>query len=251
MTKIIPVVTQKGGVGKTTIAFNLAKASSEVLKLRTAVIDLDGQANLSMTLSGGEQIKQRFTSGADALLSNGEFPEPLKTDHGIDLFHGHANIDRIDHDDDIHERALSTEFRDRLRKLPYDVIIVDTPPAIGLRHMAPLYWASTVVIPMVPDSDSLVGADDTVAAIKIAAKWNKNIKWVTVLNKIKKSSKSHKEAIEWVRGHYAKELVAELGDRVPVADARDRDEPQSVWQYRGSPKDLREQWLDFCRKVLA
>ncbi|MDR5791716.1 ParA family protein [Caballeronia sp. LP003] len=251
MTKIIPVVTQKGGVGKTTVAFNLAKASSEVLKLRTAVIDLDGQANLSMSLSGSEEIKQRFTDGADELFLNGKLPVPTKTTHGIDLFHGHAKIDRIDHDDDISERALSTELRDRLRTLPYDVIIVDTPPAIGLRHMAPLYWASTVVIPMVPDSDSLIGAQDTVAAINIAKKVNKNIKWMTVLNKIKKSSKSHQEVIAWVRDHYPAQLVAELGDRVPVADARDRDEPQSVWQYRGSPKQLREQWLDFCRKVLS
>lgn len=249
--KIIPVVTQKGGVGKTTLSFNLAKAAADVLKLRTAVIDLDGQANVSMSLMGDEGIKHCYTNGADELFGTGAFPEPSKTSHGIDLFHGHAQIDRIDHDDEINDRVLTTELRDRLRKLPYDVIIVDTPPAIGLRHMAPLYWASKVVIPMKPDSDSLIGAQDTVAAIKLAARVNKGIKWVAVLNMIKKSSKSHKDAIDWVRSEYRSELVAELGDRVPVADARDRDVPQAVWQYRGSPSALREQWLDFCKKVLV
>ncbi|MFX1767976.1 ParA family protein [Paraburkholderia sp. A1RI-2L] len=250
--KIIPVVTQKGGVGKTTLSFNLAKAAADVLKLRTAVIDLDGQANVSMSLMGDESIKHCYTNGADELFGTGAFPEPHKTTHGIDLFHGHAQIDRIDHDDEINDRVvLTTELRDRLRKLPYDVIIVDTPPAIGLRHMAPLYWASKVVIPMIPDSDSLIGAADTVAALKIAANVNKGVKWVTVLNKIKKSSKSHKEAITFVRDEYRKELIAELGDRVPVADSRDNDMPQAVWQYRGSPGALRAEWLDFCKKVLA
>ncbi|MCW3587408.1 ParA family protein [Burkholderia cenocepacia] len=249
--KIVPVVTQKGGVGKTTVSFNLAKAAADVFKLRAAVIDLDGQANLSISLTGNLDIKHTYEGGADGLFRDGPFPKATKTSHGIDLFHGHAQIDRIDNDEEIYDRALSIELRDRLRKLPYDVIIVDTPPAIGLRHMAPLYWANTVVIPMEPNSDALLGAQDTVAAIKMASRINKGVKWVAVLNKIKKSSTSHKEAIQWVHSQFADELAAEFGDRVAVADSRDQDEPQAVWQYRGSPRALREQWLDFCKKVLG
>jgi cellulose biosynthesis protein BcsQ len=87
--KIISVVTQKGGVGKTACAFNLAKAAKDVLNLRTAVIDLDGQANLSIALTGGIEIKKQSEGGSDELFTSA-WPKPTKTEHGIDLYHGHA-----------------------------------------------------------------------------------------------------------------------------------------------------------------
>jgi len=245
--KIISVVTQKGGVGKTACAFNLAKAAKDVLNLRTAVIDLDGQANLSIALTGGIEIKKQSEGGSDELFTSA-WPKPTKTEHGIDLYHGHANIDRIDNDDDCEAQGLSKEMRLRLRKLPYDVIIVDTPPAIGLRHMAPLYWANKVVIPMDPDTDAILGAKDTVEAIKLATSKNAGVKWVAVLNKIKKASKSHREAMEWARQEFGSSLVAELGDRMAVPDSRGED--KAVWQYRGADRAVREQWLNFCQTVL-
>lgn len=246
--KIISIVTQKGGVGKTASAYNLAIAAKDVLKLRTAVIDLDGQANLSVALTGDIDIKNRSEGGADELFINEKWPKPTATEHGIDLFHGHAGIDRIDNDDDCESRGFSAEMRARLRKLPYDVIIVDTPPAIGLRHMAPLYWAHKVVIPMDPDTAAMLGAQDTVKAVALAKKENKEVKWVAVLNKIKKASKSHQEAIAWARAEFGSALVAELGDRMAVPDSR--GEEKAVWQYRGADRVLREQWLTFCKTVL-
>ena len=48
-------------------------------------------------------------------------------------------------------------MKEQLRKLPLDVLFIDTPPAIGLRHVAPLYWSDRVLIPVEPDTEAVIG----------------------------------------------------------------------------------------------
>ncbi|MCD5327936.1 ParA family protein [Chromobacterium piscinae] len=249
--KITTVINQKGGVGKTTLVFNLAKRSVEE-NLRTLVIDLDTQGNASQILTGDIGINRIFINGSDELF----LPEfnginPTKTAHGIDLVHGHKGIDRIDNVREVEELAYSATLRQRIRQLPYDRVIVDTPPAIGVRHMAPLYWSDQVVIPLEPELSSLAGLQDVIAAIDLARPLNPGLRWMAVLNRVKKASKSHREVVKAVEKMYGNAVVSELTDRVAVTDSRQQENPQPVWKFRGADKRLRELWHGFCSTIVC
>ncbi|WP_434716378.1 ParA family protein [Paraburkholderia sp. A3RO-2L] len=251
--KIITVATQKGGVGKTTLAFNIAKAAADLYNLRTAVIDMEGQANVSIGLTGDLGIKKQVENGAHEIFTDGPFPEPIQTHHGIDLYHGHIHMDRVDGDDDAADKGFSPELRAQIRGLPYDVIVIDTPPTVGLRFLAPLCWATTVVIPTDPDWAGVMGAQDTIEVINNQiVHENKGVKWVGVLNKYRKAVKDHRDWAEVVRKEFGKNLIAEFGDRIAVASSRSSaEDPRPVWKYSGATREVREEWLNFCEKLLA
>ena len=77
-----------------------------------------------------------------------------------------AEIKRLDEVDQRVGLADATRVRDRLRALPYDLVVIDTPPAIGLRHLGPQVWADLVVTPLEPNSFSLLALGQTLATIE-------------------------------------------------------------------------------------
>ncbi|WP_207002679.1 ParA family protein [Trinickia mobilis] len=248
--RIITVINQKGGVGKTSLVFNLAMCAVEQ-GARTAVIDLDTQGSASRALTGEFNIHREYEGGADALILSDDAVSPHKTSHGIDVFHGHDKLDGIDNVEGIEDIAFSTDMRQRLRQLPYDVIVIDTPPAIGLRHMAPLYWSDRVLIPLEPEIESVIGMQNVLDSLELVREDNPGVVWMAAINKLKVSSRSHKMILESVRSSYGDQLIAELGDRVAVADSRQQEMPVPVWRYRGADKKLRDLWLNFCKAVVC
>ncbi len=127
-TKIVVVVNQKGGVGKSTVAFHLAHAALKNSKNRVLCLDLDSQGNLSQYLTGDLDVV-KITDGGVGLLFEGKPLAPSKTTHSqIDLLHGHERLDRYDNDQAAEDRAYSPQTAKTLRSLGYDYIVIDTPP---------------------------------------------------------------------------------------------------------------------------
>lgn len=249
-TKVIVVINQKGGPGKTTVSFHLAHAGLKTQKSRVLCVDLDSQGNLSQYLTGDLNIKERTVGGAGLLFEDVELTPMPTTDSQIDLLHGHKELDRYDADTGAEERAYSGEIGQQLRSLGYNYVVIDTPPAVGLRHLAPLCWADVAVIPMEPSVSGIAGFQDVLKALESVQNLNPSLRWYGVLNRANSSVRSHREKDAWVREQYGRKILATLYSRAAVADAMEESPARPVWQRKGTNKELRGVWRDFCSTVI-
>lgn len=251
--KVIDFTNQKGGVGKTSISFNVAMRAKE-MGFEVLVVDTDSQGNLSQILTGDLDIQKNEVGGAGVLFELGHVPEgaPMETlFEGISLLHGHKGLDQFDNDEAVEDRVYSDEFRQMLHGLPYDIVIIDTPPALGIRHIAPLIWSDLVVIPMEPALAAVVGFQDVLDAIEIAQRHNPALQWMGVLNRATKGSRSHRDTESIVRQNYGKKIAPTLTARTAVADGMQEVPALPVWKVANAKRDLRELWREFCTQVIA
>ncbi len=146
--RVIAFMNQKGGVGKTTTAVNVGAALAE-MGARVLLIDLDSQTNLTTYLGVKPDVEETpdvFSVLADDLT----FPEAIvEVDRNLHVVAGSRDLANVDLElADRPDRA--TVLRDRMAAgpLPYDYIVLDCPPSLGLLTVNALTLAGEVVIPM-------------------------------------------------------------------------------------------------------
>jgi chromosome partitioning protein len=164
--KIFCIANQKGGVGKTTTAVNLA-AGLAALQQRVLMIDLDPQGNATM---GSGVNKRALTSSIyEVLIGQSPIKAAIKNapECGYDILPANrelagAEIDlvELDHRETRLKRALA-EVRDA-----YDFVLIDCPPTLSLLTLNGLTAAHGVVIPMQCEYFALEGLSDLVNTIK-------------------------------------------------------------------------------------
>lgn len=250
--KIIVVVNQKGGVGKSTVGFHLAHAALKTPKSRVLCLDLDSQGNLSQYLTGELDVVKNCEGGVGSLFE-GKPIAPTKTTHPqIDLLHGHEQLDRFDNAPAAEDHAYAPETPAALRSSGYNTIIIDTPPAVGLRHLAALCWADVAIIPMEPVLSGISGFQNVLSAIEnVVAPINPRLRWFAVMNRANMRVRSHREKDEYMRKTYGNRVLATLSTRTAVSDAMEESPAQPVWLRRGVSKELRDNWRNFCDTALT
>lgn len=167
MAKIISIVNQKGGVGKTTTAINLA-ACLGILERRTLIVDADPQANATSGI--GLDPRARRASIYESIVNGAPAQELIQdTDNpNLDILPGSidlvgAEIEMIDMPDrEVQLKRILDPLRER-----YDFIIIDCSPSLGLVTVNSLVAADSVIIPVQCEYFALEGLGKLLNTIKI------------------------------------------------------------------------------------
>lgn len=177
----IAVMNQKGGVGKTTSAVNLSAALAEAGK-RVCVVDLDPQAHASLHL--GVTLREGESSVYDVLAGD-LLLQDVRRQIDTNLWLVPAHLDLAAAEVELaSEVGREVILRDKLAQddMPFDYLIVDCPPSLGVLTINALTMVREVFLPLQPHFLALHGLSKLLRTVEIVSKrLNRGLKLSGVL----------------------------------------------------------------------
>jgi chromosome partitioning protein len=232
---IFAIANQKGGVGKTTTAVNLATGLA-IKGQHVLLIDLDPQANATYALVGAKELSSTVY---DLLLDAKAFAGVRQStpQEGLDLLP--ADIDLAGAEVDLLSAiGGQTRLRAALSKAPpYDYVLIDTPPSLGLLTINALAAADAVLIPVSVSLFALKGLaqlSETITKVRDGLN-QPELRILGILPTLCDHTRAAREVLETLRAHFGPELLATTIPRnVTVEEAHGRG--TSLYEYAPQAK---------------
>ena len=167
MGRIIAITNQKGGVGKTTTAVNLAATLAEAGQ-RVLLLDFDPQGNASSGL--GVERSEIRSSIYDVITGNSGIEETILRDwmENLDLIPADMSLAACDAElADVENKNLILRGALRPLREKYEYLLIDCPPSLGTNTVNALSAADTVLIPIQCEYYALEGLRQVLSSIEI------------------------------------------------------------------------------------
>jgi chromosome partitioning protein len=255
MNKIIAVTNQKGGVGKTTTAINIA-ASLALADRRILLVDIDPQANMTSGLglrghaAPGGTIYHALTAVDDGLDAAAFVLETAV--QGLSIVPADINLTGAEIE------MVSLPAREsRLRRLldplreRFDYIFVDCPPSLGLLTLNALVAADAIIIPLNCEYFALEGLADLVATIRrVRAALNPNLDIEGVLlTMYDERTNLGQQVVREIRGFFKEKVFQTVIPRnVRLGEAPSHGMPVILYDVKCRGADA---YLSLAREMLA
>lgn len=237
MSRVIAVVNQKGGVGKTTTAVNLGAALA-VRGVQTLVVDADPQANATSALGFD---RRNLPSGSlyHALLGLQPVGEIIQST-------GRAGLDLLPTSIDLAGAEVElVDLRQRERRLGnvlepvgdrYDVVLVDCPPSLGLLTINALVAAGEVIVPVQCEYLALEGLSElTVTIDRVRQGLNQGLRLSgLVLTMFDPRLNLAQQVVQQVRAHFPQTFSTIVPRTVRLSEAPGFG--QSILEYDPASK---------------
>lgn len=249
-TKVMAIINQKGGVGKSTTAINLSAALGELGK-QVLFVDLDPQGNSSSGL--GIEKSQVHNCVYDVLLNDVAIEDVIIPDvgEGLDLVPATINLAGAEVEL-VSEMARENRLKDAVGSLrgKYDYVFIDCPPSLGLLTVNALVAADKLLIPIQCEFYALEGVTKLLDSMKrVKTRLNPTLDIFGVLLTMYDGRTTlSRQVVEEVRSYFGKTVFTTLIPRtVKLSEAPSFGQP--ITQYDPSGKGA-QSYVNLAKEVV-
>ena len=250
-TKIMAIINQKGGVGKSTTAINLSAALGEMGK-QVLLVDLDPQGNSSSGL--GVEKSQVQNCIYDVLLNDVPVEEAIIPDvcEGLDLVPATINLAGAEVEL-VSEMARENRLKDAIGALrgKYDYIFIDCPPSLGLLTVNALVAADKLLIPIQCEFYALEGVTKLLDSMKrVKTRLNPTLDIYGVLMTMYDGRTTlSRQVVEEVRSYFGRLVFETLIPRtVKLSEAPSFGQPITLYDPSGKGA---QSYMSLAKEVIA